>query len=60
FVIALIAPAVAEHLELGPRAAAGMGAGLALIARPLVIGLLTAGQRFKRDPEGLRDWFRKK
>lgn len=62
FVIALIAPAVAEYLELGPRAAAGAGAGLALIARPLVVGLLTLGQRLKKDPESVipSKWIGKK
>lgn len=57
-VIALFAPALAEYLELGPRAAAGMGAGMALVARPLVVGLLTIGQRFKRDPEAVTRWLR--
>lgn len=53
FVIAFFAPAVAEWLELGPRAAAGAGAGLALIARPFVVTLLLAGKHLRDNPDRL-------
>ena len=46
-----VAPGVAEWMELKPRAAAGLGAVLMLVARPMAHGLIRFAQSIRDNPD---------
>jgi len=53
FVVVLVAPGVAEYLELGPGSAASMGAVLALVARPMIQMIMRIATHYRDNPDFL-------
>ena len=51
------APAIAEHVGLGPNVTVAIGILLAVIGMDLIGGLMRAAQKFREDPLGcLKEW----